>query len=50
LPLTNERCLQEDKWVCLLGTLTPYGLNVDTNLFAKEMYTSYQKVLTTKNH
>jgi len=46
----NERCLQEDKWVCLLGSLTPKGLNVDTNLFAKEMYSSYQKILSTANH
>jgi len=50
LPLLGERTLQEDKWVCLLGTLTPTGLNVDTNLFAKEMYSSYQKVLSCKNH
>ena len=37
-----ERKFFEDKFICILGTIAPNGLNVDMGNYAKEMYTMHQ--------
>ena len=33
-----EREYYEDRYICLLGTKQPHGLNQDASAFANEMY------------
>ena len=39
---TAERKYYEDKFICLLGTIAPNGLNLEMGNYAKEMYDKYQ--------
>ena len=39
-----ERKMQEDKFICLLGTLNPTGLNTKLGQYAKDMYDTYQQI------
>ena len=40
-----EREYHEDRFICLLGTKQPHGLNIDVNQFASEMYDYAQHLL-----
>ena len=36
----------EDKWICRLQTLQPTGININTNQYAKDMYTCFGRSIT----
>ena len=35
----------EDRWMCTLQSLSPDGINRDTNGYAKEMYTCFKRII-----
>ena len=43
LQTKEEREYHEDKWICLLQTLQPDGINRDTHQYAKDMYECYDR-------
>ena len=42
---TDERGFFENKFICLLGTKQPNGLNIDSNTYEQEMYNFVQTTL-----
>ena len=48
--ITNakERELMEDKFICLLGTLQPNGLNASLHQYGEDMYAAYRAVFPKK--
>ena len=40
----EERKQYEDKYICLLGTLSPDGINGDCGNYAREMYNLHQNM------
>ena len=44
LQTKEEREYHEDKWICLLQTLQPDGINRDTHQYAKDMYKCYERI------
>ena len=40
----REREFHEDKWICRLQTLTPFGINKSTKQYAKDMYTCFKNI------
>ena len=40
----QEREFCENRFICLLGTKSPNGLNIDMNNYGKEMYNIYSQV------
>ena len=45
LSKTDEREFFENKFICLLGTKQPNGLNIDSNAYGQEMYNFAQTIL-----
>ena len=45
LKASAEREYYEDRYICLLGTKQPHGLNQDASAFANEMYDDYVQLL-----
>ena len=40
----EERKFQEDRYICLLGTLSPSGMNTKQEDYCKEMYGLHQSI------
>ena len=45
LKTVEEREFYEDRWICLLQTLQPKGINKDIHPYAQAMYKCYKDIL-----